>query len=367
MSKYLHCSGRIVVDISGQTEIYLTPVKDLSQSLQRVGFLAVLPSLLRDLGVSPDQVLARVGLPPNALNDPEALIPYAAMGSMLHVATTATGCPHLGLLIGQRVSLMSLGVIGELMRTAPSLCVALRDFVAQQFRHARGAVVYLLERQDRVVFGYAVYQRDVEAVSQIYDGAAAAAFSLVCELVGSRDLTELQATISRAQPADVAPYSDFFGVAPRFDAVHTGVIMPRAWLNRPTANPDKRLHAELQARVKDYQPAGEHDIVTQIRRAMRVGLLMGQTSGNEIAGRLSLARRTLHRRLADRGTSFQELLNEARFEASKQLLSETHLPIGDIASIVGFAETSVFTRAFSQWTSTTPSNWRRMNSGTKSF
>jgi len=339
----------------------------LTQSLQRVGFLAVLPSLLQGLGVDSDQVLTRVGLSPDALNDPEALIPYAAMASMVDVASTVTKCPHLGLLIGKCVSLRSLGVIGELMRNAPSLGVALRDFAAQQHRHARGAVVYLLERRDHVVFGYAIYQPSVQAVSQIYDGAAAAAFSLVRELVGPGRLIDLRPTISRMQPADVTPYTNFFGVVPNFDAAHTGVVMPRAWLNLPTANPDNRLRTELEARVKDYQPAGEHDIVTQIRRIMRVGLLIGQTSGNGIADRLCLARRTLHRRLANEGTSFQALLDEARFEASKQLLSETHLSIGVIASIIGFAETSVFSRIFSQWTSTTPSNWRRINRSSSTF
>ena len=52
---------------------------------QRVGPLAVIPGLLRELGADPDQGLASVGLDAAALNDVENWIPYVAMGRLLRV------------------------------------------------------------------------------------------------------------------------------------------------------------------------------------------------------------------------------------------------------------------------------------------
>lgn len=321
----------------------------------------MLPKLLRSFDVDPTTVLARAGLGAQALNDPEAVIPYTSMGMLLDVAVEQTGCEHLGLLIGQQVSLASLGIIGRLMQTAPVLRIALQDLMMHQYRHAQGAAAYLLEREGQAVFGYAVYQPDVRAITQIHDGAAAAAFGIVRELLGAEALEDIKVSISRAQPADLASYTAFFGVTPSFDAAHTGVSMPSEWLDRPTSHRKAAQRARLEAQVQEYQPAGEHDLITQVRRLLRIGLMTGQTSGPEVAERVGMSYRTLHRRLVAMDTHFQRLLDETRASLAKQLLAETRLSGRDISLIVGFRNAPVFTRSFTEWTGTLPSEWRRFS------
>ena len=50
-----------------------------------------------------------------------------------------------------------------------------------------------------------------------------------------------------------------------------GVIIPLAWLKRPIVSADRKSYKALGLRIQSYQPAGEHDVVTQVRRATRVG------------------------------------------------------------------------------------------------
>lgn len=52
------------------------------------------------------------------------------------------------------------------------------------------------------------------------------------------------------------------------------------------------------------------------------------------------------------------LADRVHYEA-RRLLTETHMPVKDIASALGFASPAYFTRAFSQHTGRTPSQFRR--------
>jgi AraC-like DNA-binding protein len=69
--------------------------------------------------------------------------------------------------------------------------------------------------------------------------------------------------------------------------------------------------------------------------------------------------RTLNRRLKAEGTTFQQLLDEVRFEAACQLLDTARIPITEIAVSLGYAETSAFSRAFRRWSGATPIERRR--------
>src|SRR5208337_467377 len=84
------------------------------EASQRVGLLAELPALLRELGTAPAEVMAGAGLDANGLDSLENRIPFVAMGRLLHDCAVRTGCPHFALLVGQRTRLSHLGLPGQL-------------------------------------------------------------------------------------------------------------------------------------------------------------------------------------------------------------------------------------------------------------
>jgi AraC-like DNA-binding protein len=64
-----------------------------------------------------------------------------------------------------------------------------------------------------------------------------------------------------------------------------------------------------------------------------------------IAARLlRKSRRTLQRRLAGYGTSFEDLLARVRANLALLYLGESSLTVGEIAEILRFSETSAFSR-----------------------
>ena len=77
-----------------------------------------------------------------------------------------------------------------------------------------------------------------------------------------------------------------------------------------------------------------------------------------LAKQLNCSPRTLRRHLHALGCSYQEMLDELRFERAKQWLSEDELPIWRIAEQLGFSETASFRHAFVRWSGVAPSQFR---------
>jgi AraC-like DNA-binding protein len=76
----------------------------------------------------------------------------------------------------------------------------------------------------------------------------------------------------------------------------------------------------------------------------------------EIAG---LSPRTLRRRLADEGTSWRRIVDDARLEACDRLLRDPGRSLGEIAAELGYSDQANMTRAFRRWTGECPSVYRR--------
>jgi AraC-like DNA-binding protein len=84
----------------------------------------------------------------------------------------------------------------------------------------------------------------------------------------------------------------------------------------------------------------------------------------QIAAMMGINPRTLRRRLATEGLTFEQVKDEVRFGAARELLEVTDLAIGDVASALSFATHSAFVHAFRRWSGTTPTAFRAAASGT---
>ncbi|HEX5785430.1 MAG TPA: AraC family transcriptional regulator ligand-binding domain-containing protein [Burkholderiaceae bacterium] len=80
---------------------------------------------------------------------------------------------------------------------------------------------------------------------------------------------------------------------------------------------------------------------------------------NEVARRLALSPRSLHRKLASEGETFQSLKEQLRRDLAIYALVRSKAPLKQIAADLGFADQATFQRAFVQWTGLTPGAYRR--------
>jgi AraC-like DNA-binding protein len=115
----------------------------------------------------------------------------------------------------------------------------------------------------------------------------------------------------------------------------------------------------LRAAQQRAAQAGAGPLVQQVYRALRVLLLTGKSSGDDLAGMLSMHRRTLNRRLRAEGMTIQQVLDETRFAVARELLAGSRVSLDDVAATLGYSGVSAFMRTFRRWSGTTPGRWRR--------
>src|SRR5947207_566626 len=322
---------------------------------QRVGGYAKLEMLLRQLGAETGTILVDAGLSDDALDQAENRIPYVALGRLLLASANRTRCAHLGLLAGCMWRLSDLGAVGVRARTCATVGDALRVLTQQQHLDSEGSVTYLIEHREVVDFGYAIYHPDVYGTNQIFDSVLAGTFNYLRALCGV-GWAPSEVLVPHADPITVAPYRDLFGVTPRFNSEVCAIRFPVYWMDRPIANIEPR-------QVRDAEVTAEttklEDPVQEVSRALRVLLLEGKTSGDEVAQALAIHRRTLNRRLKDHGTTFQRVLDEVRFSVARQFLATSEICLDDVAASLGYAAVNSFIRTFHRWAGTAPGRWRR--------
>jgi AraC-like DNA-binding protein len=327
-------------------------------NVHRVGSLAYVPATIARLGADPAAVLAAAGLEPTALGDPESTIPYGKVGPLLQIASQRTQCPHFGLEVAVGLGLSVLGPIGDLMRHAPTLGDALVDIARLYHRNSRGALVYFLPAEDHAYWGYAIYHLGIEGSVHITDVAMMTGVNILAQLIGRENMSSVKVLLARSAPIDPSVYQRFMGLTPTFNSDQSAFILPRRLLDTPLPDAHPAKRKEWQERVQALWTAGNDDIVTQVRRSVRIALLAGKISADDICAELGMTERTMQRRLDPAGLSFQRILNETRYEVCRQLLVHTRLGIGEVSSITGYANASALSRSFFEWSGMTPSDWR---------
>src|SRR5215203_4832387 len=207
-------------------------------------------TVLRDLGADPEQVIEDGGHDPRIFDGPENFLSHAALGRLYQHCAERTNCPHFGLLVGEKASVSSLGLVGMLMKFSDTLDEALRVLEAHLKIINRGAIVHVERHADTVILSYSVYEPGGgEGVAQLSDGALAAALRVICELCGPK-LEPSEVLIPRRQPADLEPYRRVFRAPVRFNEEAVGHRhTSRQDRSRPRLFRTGRLHESFVSRT----------------------------------------------------------------------------------------------------------------------
>ena len=97
--------------------------------------------------------------------------------------------------------------------------------------------------------------------------------------------------------------------------------------------------------------------LAEVKRTILALLPSANADASSVSKALAMSRRTLHRRLADHGTSFRAQLAVVRKTRAVELL-ESRSSLCEIAFDLGFSDASAFSRAFRQWFGEPPRTMR---------
>lgn len=316
-------------------------------------YVALLYEFLSQRGIEPEALL---GPAPDERKQPYVSIPV--WRHMLETAAGKAGGPAFGLQVGRAISPRHFGIVGYLVLASASLGEALAH--AERY----SALVYdvnplrlAIEGNQAVLRWGTGYGRP----GQLVDETGIAALVRMARDITASDLSLAEVSFVNAEPDDLAPYEAFFGCPVHFQRSCTELRFPVSLLRHPLRQPDAALLALLDrqadAMLARQRPAGDDE--EPYRRALVPLLREGRASLESLAETFHVSPRSLQRRLAAQGTSYQVLLDETRQALAREYLADSRLSLTDVAALLGFSEQSAFTRAFRQWTGETPGRWRK--------
>lgn len=132
-----------------------------------------------------------------------------------------------------------------------------------------------------------------------------------------------------------------------------------AWQRQNPAHNATVFRHTLREVEKDDQKFREYlAIYDELKETLEQCLLERNVSQEVVAARMDISVRNLQRRLKALGTSYQNLLDEARQALTMKLIRDEATPLYEISFMVGYTEPSAFYKAFKRWTGKTPGEYR---------
>ncbi|MEW6461257.1 AraC family transcriptional regulator [Ectopseudomonas khazarica] len=309
------------------------------------------------LGLERQPLLDACALHDEQLVDPDARIPFAAQQALWLELDRRLQHPEPGLLLGRNLTPGPFSVLSYLLQSSATLGDALTAALRYQRLGGEGGELQVEEQDDTLSLLYRpLYPQHPATRIRVLAMMACWVQTTLPLLDGFR---LLDVRFRHPQPDDLAPYDDVFDCPLHFACDDYAIVLPRDLCQLPLiqANPP------LQQLLRQHAEALLARLPSASLSARVIGLLgeqlaHGEPDRAELARALALSERTLQRRLADEGCSYQQLLADTRRQLAEQHLRDGRLPATEIAWLLGYSEPSVFFRAFRQWTGLTPGEYR---------
>ncbi|SFL85276.1 helix-turn-helix domain-containing protein [Marinobacter zhejiangensis] len=162
-------------------------------------------------------------------------------------------------------------------------------------------------------------------------------------------------------PGAAMAYEQFFECPVRWHDSHVRVRFPVSYLTQPMLSRDPALRVLLDRQAQALVRALPSDSAMdrQLQQVLLRLLAEGEPTLARASAAMHMSPRTLQRRLAGHGLSWQQWLDRSREQLASQYLQDPALSLSDVALLLGFSEQSAFTRAFRRWTATSPGRFRQ--------
>jgi AraC-like DNA-binding protein len=314
-------------------------------------------------GVAPSDILAGTGIAAADLDDPEAVV--AASDEIVVVRRLLAALPNhagLGIDVGSRFRLTHLGLFGF----AAMSCATFRELLDVSMRYFSLTMlnidVKVFEGADTCLLEFVVDQLPADVRGFFLERDVASIVMTTSDfalpiVVRYADQVTMEATLDQGVVAPLLALMPM--VKPEFGRAHNRLYFPRAMFDEPLPQADRHTLDTCIAQCDVLMQRNEQRRgLTAVVRSKLFRESGGFPTLPQIAAELDVHPRTLRRQLADEGTSFRALLNEARSTLAVDLLCNVGLTVEEVSKRLGYTDTSTFCHAFKRWHGMPPSAYR---------
>ena len=316
-----------------------------------------LTQVLSENGIPPARLLARFGLTVADLEDPSFRLSHRQAGGMIALAIKLLPDLPLGLMVGARQSLSSLGMVGFAMMTSATFGEAIAHCLKY---HKEGGTMVDIEFTSTEHECTAVFHNpdDAAITPFLVEEVTAHVMNIGQTLLGTRALL-LGMEFQYPAPAYIAHYQKLFNCPMRFQSQRNCIVVSASLFETPLAthNPLAQRQALEHLQRMAMRDPETPDLIESIESVFRRKRTSPPNMA-EIAHNLNLTERTLRRHLDQCGTSFQKIRAQIQERQARNLLESRQLTQDEIAIQLGFTDARSFRRAFKAWTGETPGDYQ---------
>jgi len=312
---------------------------------------------LRNHGIDPAPVLERFGLSEPGLKEDQIRISAAAQARLLEYAAEALHDPAFGFHLAKEVNPRQVGLLFYVASAAKDLGDAIELF-ARYLRIVNEAVRVKLTRRhsDLVLELHLVGVPRFRALQNTEFGIAVIVKSLR-EITG-RNIHPTKITFVHTRSSGFPEFERFCGCPVEFGGSSDRLVFSNRSLALPLITEDIHLLETLRpicdeaAKQRETAPGTLRALVENEAQKL---LPHGKARRHNIAKNLAISTRTLARRLANEGTTFEEVVDELRQSLALQYIKTPSISLSQIAWLLGYEGGTSFNHAFRRWTGGPPS------------
>jgi AraC-like DNA-binding protein len=293
----------------------------------------------------------RLTAPAFLANAPASLPVIPVLEALEELADEAS-VPDLGIQLVKSLPLGAFGLADYRFSASANLGLALASFADKQTEFVDSI------RYETIVTGERARIEMLRRFDfpRLYPIGESFAMALVVrrlrDVLGDAVAKLSAARLAFPRPPRAKAFDDFFGIPVEFGADGYEIVFARELLEAPLLTASPELAAVLAVRG----PAASEPFIDKVRAAIDEALTdeAPAIGINDVAKRVGMTPRSLQRKLRETNASFSTLLDDARRDLAKQLLSREGMLVCAIAYRLGFGSVAAFFRAFRRWTGLSP-------------
>lgn len=309
-------------------------------------------------GLNPTEMLRHASLPQESLRRQEGILSYRRCCALLEICEWRSGNALFGLQFGLYQGVGVFGDLFYLIRNAATVGEALAELRANYSLYNGAAEVGLDIEGGLAILSYRIDERDIPGLRQAEELACGVGVQLMRTLVGP-DWQPAAIRLRHPPLGDDSSYLQSLGFPPTFGATYVGLEFDPSVLARPLSSADEMLHRLIAEHMGRMERLSADEMPGYVRQLLRDLLPGGRATIEKVADCMAFNPRTLQRRLAHEGTSFQRLLDETRQGMARGYLEDPSISMAQMSELLGYADASGFSRAFSRWFGVPPLQWQK--------
>jgi AraC-like DNA-binding protein len=296
---------------------------------------------VRRAGTNLGPLLSRVGLTIDQIDDPEQRIDASNQIAFLETAAHALNDEFLGVSLAEEVDCRDLGLLYYVMASSDTLGGALKS--GSRYSRITNEAIVLQYREmpePTLRLSYSGIPRHADRHQIEF---CIVVMVRVSRLLSGRQLVPKRVSTMHVRSEGISKFAHFLENDIEFGSDADEIVFPAGSAKWALVNADPRLNKILLKVSEETLTARKSSsgaVRVMVENAIAPLLPHGRAHAHVVATKMGMSERTLARRLAEEGVTFNEVLQQLKARLASRYLEDEHMPISRIAWLLGFEEAS---------------------------